>query len=194
MISTKIKALLCGVGYLIGMARFRILVVLLTFSTLILCVGWTAFGFASEFPAGTLDLQIQKQRFTSEFVVKDPFTGLAMGGVDPLSYFIDNKPKVGTPEMDAMWGGANWWFVNKGNRAAFLADPDVYSPSFGGYGAMAVARGHLAQGRAGIWLLQGDRLFLFHSHANRVAWQQNSDVIAKKAAENWQRMLKNLVP
>ncbi len=186
--------MLWGVSYVSLMERFRILVYLFSLLALTTSVGWPVIGFASDFPEGTLDLSVQKKRFTSEFVVKDSFTGLALGGVDPLSYFIDNEPKVGDALLAALWGGANWWFSNKGNREAFLADPDIYAPSFGGYGAMAVARGHLAQGRAGIWLLQGDRLFLFHSHANRIAWQQNPEDIAQKAGENWQKLLRNLVP
>ncbi len=186
--------MLCGVSYLSIMERIHILVGRLILLALVASAGWSVTSFASEFPEGTLNLTAEKKRYTSEFVVKDPFTGLALGGVDPLSYFIDNQPKVGDALLAAQWGGASWWFSNKGNRAAFLADPDIYAPAYGGYGAMAVARGHLAQGRAGIWLLQGDRLFLFHSHANRIAWQQNPENIAKKADENWQKLLRNLVP
>lgn len=133
-------------------------------------------------------------RFTSEVIVKDRLTGLAMGGVDPLSYFISDKPFHGKPRFDLSFGGALWWFANAGNRSAFQDAPDVYMPKFGGYGAMAMARGHLAEGRAQIWLVQDDQLLLFHSQANRVAWQQNPTGLFDVANKRWPVLLQKLVP
>lgn len=133
-------------------------------------------------------------RFTSEVIVKDQLTGLALGGVDPLSYFISERPFHGKPRFDLSFGGALWWFTNAGNRAAFEDAPDIYMPKFGGFGAMAVARGHLAEGRAQIWLVQNDQLLLFHSQANRVAWQQNPDELFERAMKQWPKLVQKLVP
>nr|WP_306268152.1 YHS domain-containing (seleno)protein [Pararhizobium sp. IMCC3301] len=132
--------------------------------------------------------------FLSDVIVKDQFTGLALGGIDPLSYFIDGAPGLGKPKYDLTFAGALWWFANIGNRAAFLDAPDIYRPQFGGYGAMAVARGHLAEGRPQIWLLQDDQVFLFYSHANRVAWQQNPKELAEAARRQWPLLSRQLVP
>lgn len=133
-------------------------------------------------------------RFTSEVIVKDQLTGLALGGVDPLSYFISDKPFLGKPRFDLSFGGALWWFANAGNRAAFEDAPDIYMPQFGGFGAMAAARGHLAEGRAQIWRVQDDQLLLFHSQANRVAWEQNPDELLEKARKQWPKLIEKLVP
>lgn len=132
--------------------------------------------------------------FLSDTIVKDQFTGLALGGIDPLSYFIDGTPGLGKPENDLTFSGALWWFSNIGNRAAFVDAPEIYMPQFGGYGAMAVARGHLAEGRPQIWLLQDNQLFLFYSHANLVAWQQNPDELAETARRQWPGLIRQLVP
>ena len=144
-------------------------------------------------PSG-LNRDFNSSGFLSDIVVKDPFSGLALGGIDPLSYFIDGVPGLGEPENDLTFSGALWWFANIGNRAAFLDAPDIYMPQFGGYGAMAVARGHLAEGRPQIWLLQDNQLLLFYSQANRVAWQQNPQELAEAARLQWPLLSRQLVP
>ncbi|MEH6728865.1 MAG: YHS domain-containing (seleno)protein [Hyphomicrobiales bacterium] len=144
-------------------------------------------------PSG-LSHNVAPSGFLSETIVKDQFTGLALGGIDPLSYFVKGQPELGMPEHDLTYAGALWWFSNIGNKAAFLDAPDIYMPQFGGYGAMTIARGYLAEGRPQIWLLQGDKLLLFHSHANRVAWQQNPEELMQRALEEWPILIKKLVP
>ena len=75
---------------------------------------------------------------TGELVVVDRHTGLAISGFDPVAYFIDT-PSPGRGEFEATFAGAVWRFRNAGNRAAFVADPEVYMPRFGGYDPVAVA-------------------------------------------------------
>ena len=70
---------------------------------------------------------------TTERVVVDRHTGLALYGVDPVGYFTDGKPVPGLADFEYGYAGAIWRFHNEGNRAAFAADPDVYMPRYGGY-------------------------------------------------------------
>ena len=63
-----------------------------------------------------------------------------------------------------------WRFRNEGNRAAFVADPEVYMPRFGGYDPVAVARGASAPGHPELWLIAEERLYLFYSAAARDAF------------------------
>lgn len=67
-------------------------------------------------------------------------------------------------------------------------------PKFGGYGAMSMARGYLAEGRAQIWLVQNNQLLLFHSQANRIAWKQNPEEIFEQAKTQWPKLIQKLVP
>lgn len=155
---------------------------------------WGNVSLAQETLPSGLNRDFAPSGFLSDTIVKDQFTGLALGGVDPLSYFVDGRPELGKPEHDLTLSGALWWFSNIGNKAAFKDAPDIYMPQFGGYGAMAVARSGLAEGRPQIWLLQDDRLLLFHSHANRIAWQQNPVELIEKAQAQWPFLIKKLVP
>jgi len=81
------------------------------------------------------------QAATTQRVVTDRNSGLAIYGVDPVEYFTDKKPVVGRPEFEFRFAGAIWRFLNEGNRAAFIADPKVYMPQYGGYDPVGIGRG-----------------------------------------------------
>src|ERR1700677_2583458 len=100
---------------------------------------------------------------TTEMIVVDRHTGLAIGGYDPVAFYTDGKPLSGSPDFELHYGGAGWRFCNIGNRAAFAERPAVYMPRFGGYDPVGVARGVAVAGRPDIWLISGGHLFLFHS-------------------------------
>ena len=70
---------------------------------------------------------------TTERIVLDRRTGLAIHGYDPVAYFTDAVALAGRAELELSYGGVVWRFRNAGNRAAFAERPDVYMPQFGGY-------------------------------------------------------------
>jgi hypothetical protein len=77
---------------------------------------------------------------------------LAINGFDPLAYFIDGAPLQGTDDFEHPYAGAVWRFRNEGNRAAFIADPEVYMPRYGGYDPVGIARGVAVPDRGyGCW-------------------------------------------
>ena len=78
---------------------------------------------------------------TTERVVVDQHTGLALYGIDPVAYFTERKPVPGRAEFEYSYAGAVWRFANDGNRAAFAADPDIYMQRYGGYDPVGVSRG-----------------------------------------------------
>src|SRR3954454_6886696 len=60
---------------------------------------------------------------TTERVVADRYTGLAIGGFDPVAYFTDAGPLQGLATLELSKDGVIWRFRNEGNRAIFVADP-----------------------------------------------------------------------
>src|SRR6202165_6104219 len=95
---------------------------------------------------------------TTERVVMNRFSGLAIEGFDPVAYFVDARPVVGLPRFEASEAGAVWRFHNEGNRASFVAHPDIYGPQFGGYDPIDLARGVTVAGNPRFWLISGQRL------------------------------------
>jgi hypothetical protein len=83
---------------------------------------------------------------TTERVVVNRFTGLAISGFDPVAYFTETVAVRGDERFEAVQDGAVWRFRNEGNRAAFLGHPEVYAPQFGGYDPVDVARGKVVEG------------------------------------------------
>ena len=122
---------------------------------------------------------------TTERLVADRTTGLAIGGFDPVAYFTDAQPLVGQPGFEAPEAGAVWRFRNEGNRAFFLANPEIYGPQFGGYDPTDVARGIAVAGSPKVWLVAGQRLFLFGRTETRDAFAADPARFAKEAGRRW---------
>ncbi len=129
---------------------------------------------------------------TTERVVTDVHTGLALYGVDPVAYFTDGKPIVGKGDFEYRHAGAIWRFANEGNRAAFMADPEVYMPRFGGYDPVGVARGLSTAGFAEFWAIHNQRLFLFYTADARKSFLEHPETVITAAAARWASVLQDL--
>ena len=122
---------------------------------------------------------------TTERVVVDRYTGLAIGGFDPVAFFTDARPMPGDAGLELSQAGAVWRFRNEGNLAAFVAHPEIYGPQFGGYDPVDVARGVAYPGNPKFWLVSGDRLYLFGGAESRDAFDARPAAILKDARKRW---------
>jgi hypothetical protein len=129
---------------------------------------------------------------TTERVVTNPQTGLAIDGFDPVSYFIDAAALPGRPEFELRYRGAVWRFRNPGNLAAFRDHPSDYEPQFGGYDPVAIGRGAPNPGNPLFWLVELRRLYLFHGNASRDEFQANVKRLAPLAEGKWSDVMKVL--
>src|SRR5258707_11646198 len=68
-------------------------------------------------------LDLSARAATTERVVVNRYSGLAIEGFDPVAYFTDSLSSPGVPDFEASERGAVWRFRNKGNRASFIAHP-----------------------------------------------------------------------
>jgi YHS domain-containing protein len=131
---------------------------------------------------------------TSEMIVVDWHTGLAIGGYDPVAFYTDGKPVPGNVELELTYGGAVWRFCNIGNREAFAARPDVYMPRFGGYDPVGVAHGVAVAGNPAMWLITGGRLFLFYDRDRLETFRANPEGVTSAAERKWPDVLRTLSP
>jgi len=125
----------------------------------------------------------------SERLVVDWQSGLAISGYDPVAYFTDAAPALGSAELELSYGGAIWRFRNEGNRAAFRARPDVYMPRFGGYDPLGVAHGVAVAGNPMVWRISGERLFLFYDRARLRAFDADPARMTAAAERKWPGVL-----
>lgn len=117
--------------------------------------------------------------------VTDTYTGLAMGGVDPVQIYVDGQVVRGLREHEFDWGGATWHFTNEGNMAAFQHDPEVYAPKFGGRCAYALSQGLLVEAQPNFYVIYHEHLYFFANAANRAAFLINPDAFAQEAERQW---------
>lgn len=122
---------------------------------------------------------------TTERVIVNRYTGLAIEGYDPVAYFADARAELGRPNLEASDSGAVWRFRNEGNRASFVAHPDIYGPQFGGYDPIDLARGVTYAGNPRFWLVVGERLYLFGREENRDAFTVDPARILRDAKARW---------
>jgi hypothetical protein len=131
---------------------------------------------------------------TTEYIVVDRNTGLAIHGYDPVAYFTDGAPTLGRGEFEHRHAGVVWRFRNPGNLAAFVADPDVYMPRFGGYDPVGLSRNVPLAGDPRIWVIEEERLYLFQSAENKAIFAVNREQVTTAADEGWPVVQKTLVP
>jgi hypothetical protein len=137
-------------------------------------------------------LPLAARAATTERVVVNRYTGLAIEGFDPVAYFVDARASVGLPEFEASDSGAVWRFRNEGNRASFVAHPEIYGPQFGGYDPVDLARGVTVAGNPRFWLVSGQRLYLFSREDNRDAFAAGPAHSLREAKSRWPRLQQDL--
>jgi hypothetical protein len=113
---------------------------------------------------------------------------LALSGYDPVAYFTDGRAMKGSPEFSTGFDDAVYWFDSAKHRDIFAADPDHYAPQYGGYCAITVARGAIAEPDPEAWTISEGRLYVFVSKQGIALFQQQTSSIVDKAAENWPRL------
>src|ERR1700704_2866564 len=129
---------------------------------------------------------------TTERVIVNRYTGLAIEGFDPVAYFVDARPLIGLPDFEASQAGVVWRFRNEGNRASFVAHPDIYGPQFGGYDPIDLARGVTYAGNPRFWLISGQRLYLFGREESRDAFAADPKRSLLDASARWPAIERNL--
>lgn len=118
----------------------------------------------------------------------DYVTGMAVGGYDPLSYFLAAKAEAGDERFQYLWHGVTWQFTSEANLLAFKRTPSVYAPRYAGYDPYAISNGILSQGLPSIWLIEGGQLYLFHNQVNKYLWSENRKKLNQKIEKNWQEL------
>ena len=129
---------------------------------------------------------------TTERVVVNRYTGLAIEGFDPVAYFADVRPVAGLPDFEVSESGAVWRFRNAGNRAAFVAHPDIYGPQFGGYDPIDLARGVIFAGNPRFWLVLRERLYLLGRETSRDAFAADPVAVLREANPRWLELQQTL--
>src|ERR1700737_560676 len=118
-----------------------------------------------------------------------PATGkrLALSGYDPVSYFVDGHPQKGSPDYQASYDDATYWFKTPEHRATFVADPDHYAPQFQGFCTVTLSRGAKYEADPEAWVIADGKLYVFGAKEAVPMFGAQTVRVIKKRTQIWEK-------
>lgn len=116
----------------------------------------------------------------------------AVKGYDVVSYFTRGKASKGKPTIRANHRGVWYRFSDEQHRALFVADPERYLPTYGGWCASAIGdKGEKVDIDPTNFKVKDGRLFLFYKSVFADAlkdWNKHEKQWEPAADTNWKRI------
>jgi YHS domain-containing protein len=123
-----------------------------------------------------------------QYLVNIDRMGVTLDGYDPVAFFTEGKPVMGSPAYQSKWQEAIYQFANAEHKQAFDAMPEKYAPQYGGYCGYAVSLGHLAPIDVNFWDIIDGRLILQHNQKAADGWDKNP-MSLQLADKYWPKLL-----
>ena len=112
-------------------------------------------------------------------------TGLALRGYDPVAYFTNGAPTRGDFQITAEHNGATYHFASEENKARFVANPQAYSPAYGGFCAFGTAMGFKFDGDPHLLRIVDNKLYLNLAPSIQKRWEADRANLIVAADDNW---------
>ncbi len=100
-------------------------------------------------------------------------SGVVIEGYDPVAYFTDGKPVLGSSAHIGEYQGATYYFASKKNKKMFQSNPEMYAPAFGGWCSYGVRVGKKFRIDPSAWVIENKRLFLQLDLGTQKIWAQD---------------------
>lgn len=116
---------------------------------------------------------------------------VALSGYDPVGYLTQYKALKGRKEINSPHRGVTYFFATDENKKLFIASPDKYLPTYGGWCATAMAKGEKVEIDPTNFQVTNGRLFLFFKafYANAIKdWNKDEPNQTAKADANWKKI------
>ncbi len=110
---------------------------------------------------------------------------LGLHGVDPVSMFDSEAPRIGDAVHTSAHEGVDYYFASEEARQKFDADPGAYLPQFGGFCAFGVYVGKKLDGDVRFADIVDGKLYLFVNAAILEKYKENSEEVIRVAYETW---------
>jgi len=114
--------------------------------------------------------------------------GTAIKGYDTTAYFRLGAPQKGSTSTVVEWKGAKWRFATAADAETFRANPEGYSPKFGGFCTRAMSKGIVVKGDPEVWRIHGQHLYLFARPVGGEYFDKGEDAMIAKAQANWDKL------
>jgi len=111
--------------------------------------------------------------------------GAAIQGYDPVAYFEIQEATKGSWEIELETENGIWRFSRTEYRDLFEDNPDLYTPQFGGFDALGIARGFKRRSDATVWVMVDDKIYLHYTIEGQNEWANDIRGNIRLAEENW---------
>lgn len=115
-------------------------------------------------------------------------SGVAIDGYDPVAYFTDGEPVLGTSCLEMEYQGTAYWFSSQENLDQFAENPSAFAPQLGGYSVFGMAKGKRYDVNPSSFDIIDGKLYLSRNDKVRQLWQANRDGYLGRAEENWRAL------
>jgi YHS domain-containing protein len=108
---------------------------------------------------------------------------LMLKGFDVVSYFVDNKHAMGSPQNKSVYKGITFHFASAEHKALFDKEPTKYLPEYGGYCTNGIVYGIPWGGDGDVWIMRDGKLYIFGGTGSRDAFlvdEKNNLALANK--------------
>lgn len=116
-----------------------------------------------------------------------PAASVALKGYDPVAYFTQGKPVKGAQSLSHDFDDVRYLFSSAENKAAFVANPDKYTPQFAGLCSGGVSKGMKAESNPELWAIVNGKLYTFSTQKAKETVLSNPALIAQ-AHKNWDNL------
>lgn len=117
--------------------------------------------------------------------------GVILDGYDPVAFFTDNKPVLGSEAFKSTYRGAIYHFASADHKATFDKDPAKYEPQFGAFCAYAVSVGRTAPIDVDTFSIVNGRLVVQHNARAVGLWKKDVQGNLMKADRYWPAVAAN---
>ena len=133
---------------------------------------------------------LSSSAFAGDLVNVAGASRIALNGYDPVAFFTDGKPVIGSPFIKGSYQGADYLFATKDHKTLFLANPEKYAPQYGGYCAYGVSVEALAPVDISTWQIRDGKLYLNFSPEYSEKFNADFDANVAKAERKWPGLVK----
>jgi YHS domain-containing protein len=108
-----------------------------------------------------------------------------ISGYDPVSYFTEGRPQRGNGYHVADYKGVTYAFASEEHKDLFEANPEKYTPAYGGWCAYGVAVGKKFVADPEVWKIVDGTLYLNLDRGIQSKWKKDIPGYIKTGNQNW---------
>ncbi len=136
----------------------------------------------------SLVLFATNQSFAENIKLNTNADGLLIHGYDPVAYHMKGEASLGSERYQYKYQGAKILFSSEENKTKFVANPQQYIPSYGGFCSYGVRSGNYSDSDPTAFKFVDNRLFLMYNKGTELLWLKDVQSNIEVADKVWPSM------